>query len=71
MSDTMVEPDTELQEQPQQDEQEIPVLYLHAVERHYRQGDETLDIALSGTGNKGKLTTKFENVAASVDVAAK
>jgi lipoprotein-releasing system ATP-binding protein len=44
MSDTMVEPDTELQEQPQQDEQEIPVLYLHAVERHYRQGDETLDI---------------------------
>jgi lipoprotein-releasing system ATP-binding protein len=43
MSDTMVEPDTELQE-PQQEEQEIPVLYLHAVERHYRQGDDTLDI---------------------------
>jgi hypothetical protein len=32
---------------------------------------ETLDIALSGTGNKGKLTVKFENVAASVDIAAK
>ena len=32
---------------------------------------ETLDIALSGSGNKGKLTTKFENVAASVDVVAK
>ncbi len=27
----------------QQDE-EIPVLFLHQVERHYRQGDETLDI---------------------------
>jgi lipoprotein-releasing system ATP-binding protein len=39
----MVEPDTELQ-QPQQDGQEIPVLFLQAVERHYRQGDETLDI---------------------------
>jgi lipoprotein-releasing system ATP-binding protein len=24
--------------------EEIPVLFLHAVERHYRQGDETLDI---------------------------
>jgi lipoprotein-releasing system ATP-binding protein len=43
MSDTMVEPDTDLQ-QARQDEQEIPVLFLHAVERHYRQGDETLDI---------------------------
>ncbi len=26
------------------DEQEIPVLFLQAVERHYRQGDEMLDI---------------------------
>src|SRR3954467_8239491 len=25
-------------------EQEIPVLFLHGVERHYRQGDEVLDI---------------------------
>jgi lipoprotein-releasing system ATP-binding protein len=25
-------------------DQEIPVLFLHAVERHYRQGDEMLDI---------------------------
>ncbi|HVZ50323.1 MAG TPA: ATP-binding cassette domain-containing protein, partial [Pseudolabrys sp.] len=25
-------------------EKEIPVLFLHAVERHYRQGDATLDI---------------------------
>ena len=24
--------------------QEIPVLFLHAVERHYRQGDEVLDV---------------------------
>jgi lipoprotein-releasing system ATP-binding protein len=27
-----------------QGEEEAPVLYLHAVERHYRQGDEALDI---------------------------
>ena len=26
------------------DEPEIPVLFLHAIERHYRQGDEMLDI---------------------------
>jgi lipoprotein-releasing system ATP-binding protein len=26
------------------DEQEIPVLFLQAIERHYRQGDEMLDI---------------------------
>jgi hypothetical protein len=32
---------------------------------------ETLDIALSGSGNKGKLTVKFENFVASVDIAAK
>src|SRR5829696_5173826 len=25
-------------------DQEIPILFLHGVERHYRQGDETLDI---------------------------
>ena len=28
----------------QKDEQEIPALFLNAIERHYRQGDETLDI---------------------------
>ena len=28
----------------QTDEQEIPVVFLHAVDRHYRQGDEVLDI---------------------------
>jgi hypothetical protein len=32
---------------------------------------ETLDIALTGSGNKGKLTVKFENFASSVDIAAK
>ncbi|MBV9262659.1 MAG: ABC transporter ATP-binding protein [Pseudolabrys sp.] len=26
------------------DDNEIPVLFIHQVERHYRQGDETLDI---------------------------
>jgi len=25
-------------------DEEIPILFMHAVERHYRQGDETLDI---------------------------
>jgi lipoprotein-releasing system ATP-binding protein len=41
MSDTMVEtrPDVE-----QPEEQDVPVLFLQAVERHYRQGEETLDI---------------------------
>jgi lipoprotein-releasing system ATP-binding protein len=41
MSDMMVEsrPDVE-----QPEEQEIPVLFLQAVERRYRQGEETLDI---------------------------
>jgi lipoprotein-releasing system ATP-binding protein len=28
----------------QTQDEEIPVLFLHAVERHYRQGDEVLDI---------------------------
>src|SRR5450830_2134688 len=28
----------------EQEGEEIPVLFLHAVERHYRQGDATLDI---------------------------
>ena len=33
------------QQQPQaQQEEEIPVLFLHDVERHYRQGDETLHV---------------------------
>jgi lipoprotein-releasing system ATP-binding protein len=31
-------------EADQTDEQEIPALFLHAIERHYRQGDEILDI---------------------------
>jgi lipoprotein-releasing system ATP-binding protein len=31
-------------EADQTDEQEIPALFLHAIERHYRQGDEMLDI---------------------------
>jgi lipoprotein-releasing system ATP-binding protein len=39
MSDVM----EEVNGRKTQDE-EIPVLFLHAVERHYRQGDETLDI---------------------------
>jgi lipoprotein-releasing system ATP-binding protein len=39
MSDVM----DEVNGRKTQDE-EIPVLFLHAVQRHYRQGDETLDI---------------------------
>ena len=30
--------------EPEQEAEEIPVLYLHGVERHYWQGDATLDI---------------------------
>jgi lipoprotein-releasing system ATP-binding protein len=28
----------------EKDDDEIPVIFLHAIERHYRQGDEVLDI---------------------------
>jgi lipoprotein-releasing system ATP-binding protein len=42
MSETTVtEPDTSAAEAV---DEEIPVLFLHQVERHYRQGDETLHI---------------------------
>ncbi len=41
MNETVVDVGVEI-EQPA--EKEIPVLFLHAVERHYRQGDATLDI---------------------------
>jgi lipoprotein-releasing system ATP-binding protein len=40
MSDVMEGVDYETEQQ----DEEIPVLFLHQVERHYRQGDETLDI---------------------------
>jgi lipoprotein-releasing system ATP-binding protein len=40
MSETMVETRIELTQQ----EEEAPVLFLHGVERHYRQGDATLDV---------------------------
>ena len=38
MSETMVEQRVEVTQQ----QEEIPILFLHDVERHYRQGDETL-----------------------------
>jgi lipoprotein-releasing system ATP-binding protein len=40
MSDVLTAPAPETAQQGE----EIPVLFLHQVERHYRQGDETLDI---------------------------
>ena len=40
MSDTLVEVDVDVQEPAQ----EIPILFLHDVERHYSQGDATLNI---------------------------
>ena len=40
MSETMVETRVEVT----QEEQETPILFLHAVERHYRQGDAVLHI---------------------------
>ena len=40
MSETMVEQRVEVAQQ----QEEIPILFLHDVERHYRQGDETLHV---------------------------
>ena len=40
MSEVMTAPPPEAA----QADDEIPVLFVHQVERHYRQGDETLDI---------------------------
>jgi lipoprotein-releasing system ATP-binding protein len=40
MNDTLVETSVEME----QVEEEIPILFLHEVERHYRQGDDTLYI---------------------------
>ncbi len=42
MSETLDAPDAELEVEEQAGE--VPVIFLHQVERHYRQGDETLDI---------------------------
>ncbi len=41
MSDVYVEADAEIEEQAPQ---EVPILFLHQVERHYSQGESTLDI---------------------------
>jgi len=41
MSDVYVEADVEIEEQAPQ---EVPILFLHQVERHYSQGESTLDI---------------------------
>jgi lipoprotein-releasing system ATP-binding protein len=43
MSETMVETRAEVT----QEEQEAPILFLHGVERHYRQGDATLNVLTS------------------------
>ncbi len=43
MSETMVETRVEAT----QEEQEAPILFLHGVERHYRQGDATLNVLTS------------------------
>jgi lipoprotein-releasing system ATP-binding protein len=43
MSETMVETRAEVT----QEEPEAPILFLHGVERHYRQGDATLDVLTS------------------------
>ncbi len=40
MSETVVETHVEVT----QEEKEVPILFLHDVERHYRQGDETLHV---------------------------
>jgi lipoprotein-releasing system ATP-binding protein len=43
MSETMVETRVEVA----QEEPEAPILFLHGVERHYRQGDATLNVLTS------------------------
>ena len=40
MSDTMTAPDAAAPER----KEDLPILYLHGIERHYHQGDETLHI---------------------------
>jgi len=42
MSETLDAPDAEVEVQEQAGE--VPMIFLHQVERHYRQGEETLDI---------------------------
>jgi len=42
MSETLDAPEAEVELEEQAGE--VPVIFLHQVERHYRQGDETLDI---------------------------
>ncbi|HEY6024360.1 MAG TPA: ABC transporter ATP-binding protein [Pseudolabrys sp.] len=42
---TAVEVEVAQQREPQQlQDEEIPILFLHDVERHYRQGDETVNV---------------------------
>jgi lipoprotein-releasing system ATP-binding protein len=43
---TAIEVQVEQQEQPRQEQQveEVPILFMHDVERHYRQGEETLHV---------------------------
>ena len=42
MSETLDAPEAEVE--LEEEAGEVPVIFLHQVERHYRQGDETLDI---------------------------
>ena len=42
MSETLDAPDAEVE--VEEETGEVPVIFLHQVERHYRQGNETLDI---------------------------
>jgi lipoprotein-releasing system ATP-binding protein len=45
MSDTVIEPDTQAQAAPARAApEETPLLYLHGVERHYRQGDADVHV---------------------------
>jgi len=48
MSETVATMEVEVtqreQRQPQRKEEDIPILFLHDVERHYRQGDATLNV---------------------------
>ena len=47
MSETYTDVEVKVEQQQQrqqQREEEAPILFLHDVERHYRQGDETVHV---------------------------
>jgi lipoprotein-releasing system ATP-binding protein len=44
MSDTTISDETRAQTSPDTSAEDLPILFLHGIDRHYRQGDVTLEI---------------------------